>query len=236
MSAVLFGSCGEMSETNIVITASATAGEDMILVLTGSGSAIIDWGDNSKQVVTLNTMPDDPDELYSKVDWGYTHTYSCEGDREIRICGDVTGLGTIGGGAVTALDVSDMPGLKWLICGNEQLAELDITKCKELEHLACHDNNIGNLDVRYCPALRTLYCPDNNLSTLYVSDRNTALTLLDCSGNKLDENAITSVFVSLPECRSHDARIYYGNNPGSNLLAAEKLTDIRTKNWESYMN
>ena len=163
---------------------------------TGSGYAIVDWGDGSKKdTVLLKAV-----ELEWAKDKGWAQISRLDFDtipRTITITGEnITGLicaaryivigGRFGGkcNQFTALDVSQNPALTYLDCDYTGLTELDVSKNTALKRLHCSYNQLTELDVSKNIALLLLGCGNNQLTALDVS-KNVALTILHCRNNQL---------------------------------------------------
>jgi hypothetical protein len=161
----------------MIMTATVTAGETFRMLLSGSGTATVDWGDGDSENVTLRE--------YDAADGYFTpHTYAASGSRTIKISGAmVTGL-DCNNSRLTALDVSKNTALTYLNCDHNQLTALDVSKNTALEYLECINNRLTALDVSKNTKLEHLECLFNNLNTLDVS-KNTALTYLSCENNRL---------------------------------------------------
>ena len=163
---------------------------------TGSGYAIVDWGDGSKiDTVILKAV-----ELEWAQDKGWAQIRRTDFDtipRTITITGEnITGLicaaryvvigGRFGGkcNQFTALNVSQNPALTYLDCEHTGLTELDVSKNTALKRLNCDYNQLTELDVRKNIVLLRLGCGNNQLTELDVS-KNVALTSLHCRNNQL---------------------------------------------------
>ena len=57
-----------------------------------------------------------------------------------------------------------MPGLKGLLCSNNNLTELDLSTVPGLTGLRCYGNNLSKLDLSMVPELTDLWCESNNLT------------------------------------------------------------------------
>jgi len=86
---------------------------------------------------------------------------------------------------LTALDLSECPGLETVNCASNYLASLNISKNTLLTSLDCSRNSpLTELDVSQNTALTSLECSYCALTMLDVS-QNTALTSLSCRSNKM---------------------------------------------------
>lgn len=141
--------------------------------LAGSGTATIDWGDNSDvQTVTLS-------EKRSPI----THGYIDKTIRTITIWGESITEFSCEICEIKTLDVSNNPTLTFLHCGdNPQLNKIDISKNVALKYLDCYNSGLTYLDVSNNIDLQKLYCYGNRITQLDVNN-NTKLTHLICSAN-----------------------------------------------------
>ncbi|MDR2653028.1 MAG: leucine-rich repeat domain-containing protein [Prevotellaceae bacterium] len=148
------------------------------------------------------------------------------------------GLDSNIGNNLTSLDVSKCTKLEYLDCSDNQLTSLDVSKCTKLESLSCRGNQLTSLDVSVCINLKSLDCGNsyygpryyNKLTSLDVS-KCTKLTNVNCRGNQLSATALNSLFASLPVPAVTNARIYYGDNPGTESCNTSIATN---KGW--YVN
>ena len=88
--------------------------------------------------------------------------------------------------ALSELDLSIYPNLKYLNCNYNQLSELDVSMLSQLNHCECLGNKLEELDFSNNPELRYLDCNVNKLSKLNVKGC-ISLRELFCSGNQLTE-------------------------------------------------
>jgi hypothetical protein len=143
--------------------------------LSGSGKAMIDWGDGSeKEFVTLS------ENGCVEVKRSFPGTSI----RSISVHGEnITALDCKGSN-LTNLDVSRNIELTYLDCSDNQLSYLDASNNAALKVLWCNANYLTNLDVSKNMLLTELYCYNNSLTKLDLS-KNTALVRLNCSQNLL---------------------------------------------------
>ena len=167
------GSGGTMTMT--------TAAERVNIILKGSGTATVDWGDGSQPETV---------ELVDNNQTTFTREFSDATSRTITITGrQITSL-YCQNIKLTSLDVSRNRALAELNCSENQLAELDISRNTALVRLVCENNQLNALDVSRNYALQTLICCNNLLTSLNVR-RNAILDLLHCK-----DNFLTSLDVS----------------------------------------
>ena len=178
---------------------------EVVLIMAGSGTVTIDWGERSPS--ETHTL-----WVYDKEEWqnnwrkyAYIRAYSRKSARTITITGenithlecnrleltslDVTKNAVLtnlncSGNQLTSLDVSNNTALTDLRCGNNKLTSLDVSNNNAITYLDCWNNQITSLDVRKNIVLEILYCSANLLTDLDVSN-NAALTELYCGNNKL---------------------------------------------------
>ena len=148
-------------------------------LLSGSGTATVDWGDGSEKVTLTIQESSNPISGIR-----FEHDYNSATIRTISINGDnITGL-LCQNYQLTSLDVSKNTALTGLNVAQNQLTSLDVSKNPKLTILECFNNQLTNLDVSKNTLLKILYCNYNQLISLDVS-KNTELTELLVDGNKL---------------------------------------------------
>ena len=138
--------------------------------ISGTGTATIKWGDETSEVISLDTGGS-----------FYRHNNNNKG---ITITGDnITGF-TCLGQQLTSLVVA-CNTLIVLVChNNRQLTGLNLSNCTALERLDCADNQLTSLNLSHCSALKILNCNSNQLTILDLSHC-TALERLQCADNQL---------------------------------------------------
>ena len=149
------------------------------IMLAGSGTAIIDWGDGMAGVShTLLPFSDSEKNLYR-------YRYSSNNSRTIKITGEnMTHLVFKDYNSLKHLEVGNNSKLTYLDCSYRKITNLDVSNNTALTYLNCSGNELTNLDVSNNTKLENLNCERNHLTSLNV-DNNTALKNLDCSGNEL---------------------------------------------------
>ena len=143
--------------------------------LSGSGKAVIDWGDGSASE-TRTLFP-------AKID-SISYNYSSVPSGVITIEGEGITYLDCSGNRLTGLAVDKNTALTNLNCANNRLINLDVSKNTALTDLNCSNNPLMNIDVSGNAALTTLYCISNQLTKLDVGN-NAALKNLNCSYNQL---------------------------------------------------
>lgn len=144
---------------------------------------------------------------------------------------------------LTALDLSENPGLTTLSCPQNQLTSLDISPCSDLMTLHCQDNRLETLDLSQNGKLAVLRCYANALTELDASGCQ-SLTALICNGNQLSrltlpcpslqtlqchDNRLTSLDVS--GCPELDFLVCSGNQLSClDLSGNKKLTEVQALN------
>lgn len=93
---------------------------------------------------------------------------------------------TVKDNALTSLDMSGNPRLRFLHCANNALTSLNVTGCPQLVELNCEHNRLETLDLSGNPALVQLYCRHNDLKALDVS-HNPELAFIETFDNRLEE-------------------------------------------------
>jgi len=183
------------------------------LMIAGTGTATIEWGDDETETHTLN-----------KSLTSYSHCYSDKArlrlikkNIKISITGEnITHL-RCNGNYMNNLDVSKNPTLTWLDCSENNISTLGLRNNIALTSLYCWSNELSWLDVTANTALKELDCSYNNLIHLDLS-KNTLLMKLDCSENRLFASELNNLFGK--EVR--DFNIDIENNPGTTQVVAER--------------
>lgn len=91
---------------------------------------------------------------------------------ESLICGD---------NAITALHISNLPSLTWLEFSNTQVKELRAVGVSSLISLYCYETLLTEIDLPAVPKLRSLGCGDNPNLTRLSKPMLLSVELLDCS-------------------------------------------------------
>jgi len=110
----------------------------VVIILAGSGTVIIDWGDGS--INETNSL-----SSYRGIvrNYAYSHEYSGTSVCTITITGEnITHL-ECGGWGLTSLDVSKNTKLIYLACFQNQLTCLDLSGNTALKWLDCHGNQLS---------------------------------------------------------------------------------------------
>jgi hypothetical protein len=133
LSAVVASCEKEKDEDPGIMQMTTSAFGKVSIILLGSGSAAIDWGDGSTKVT--KTLPFD-----SYID--FSHNYSNTKTRIIKIYGNnITEL-NCSYNQLTDLDVSRNTALIGLYCFENQLMSLDVSKNSMLSFLSCGFNKL----------------------------------------------------------------------------------------------
>ena len=121
-------------------------------------------------------------------------------------------------GLTGTLDVSGLPDLDALHCGDNQLEELNgLGTLTKLTTLACPNNRLPKLDgLKNLTALKTPMCQKNQLTALDGLENLTQLMWLDC-----EENLLTALDVS---AQKSNLLLYCQNNPIQSLRLAGGYT------------
>ena len=184
------------------------------IILRGSGSASINWGDGKSDTYTLSAT----------VNKTCSHNYTNSTSRTITITGNnmtylscdniqATGLNVSGNTALEnlscstnllkTLSVSGFSKLVSLQCQSNQLTSLTLTGCSSLEVLYCYSNQLTSLSLSGLTKLRTLYCHSNQLASLSASGC-TALENLYCYSNKLASLSVSGLTkLTILQCQSN---------------------------------
>jgi len=182
-------------------------GGQITIYLSGSGSAVIDWGDGMQTVsLTDNSTGTECNKTYPDAT-NRTLVISGENITGLRCNGNqITELDVTENSALTALECSDNnlnslnidanTTLKELHCDNNQLTEIVINKNTALEVMNCSFNQLSSLSLSNNIALKWLAFTDNQITNLNLS-LNTSLFLIDCRNNHFSATQLNSLFDSL---------------------------------------
>ena len=187
---IVFGSaCGkedlESHVTMIVKTGYAEVYKATKILLAGSGTVSIDWGDGTDSEKHMLSAYNDIDWVMSESLFLCYHEYPKASTYTITMNGgNITHLQCWNGG-MSSLDVSGMTQLKRLDCGLNPISSLDVRKNTKLESLSCgHNWLLTNLVVSDNPELISVICESCPISHLDLS-KSTKLSFLNCRDTKL---------------------------------------------------
>lgn len=90
------------------------------------------------------------------------------------------------GNGISALNITQLRGLRFLHCPNNELEELDLSSNYMLEELHLANNKLKSLSLRQCPKLDMLICYGNKLASLDLSE-NPRLMALRCEENHIEK-------------------------------------------------
>ena len=107
---------------------------------------------------------------------------------------------------LTAIDVSNNPDLRELICSDNSLSSLDLSNNTLLTGLACSYNKLTDLDLSKNTLLTGLDCWSNKLTDLDLS-KNTELETLGCSYNGSLSSLDLSKNTKLTNLRCNDCQL-----------------------------
>ena len=201
--------------------------DEVVLIMAGSGTVTIDWGDGSPSK-THTLLPYDQEVWrYDFRKYAYSRAYSRKSRKSpltITVNGenithlecnrlglkslDVSKNISLKGlychaNQLTSLDISNNVALTELNCGNNRLTILDVSKNTELTDLNCRATRLSSLDISNNPKLKILSCEYNQLMNLDVSNNN-ALMDLDCSHNQLTSLDIgMNTALTFLDCRNN---------------------------------
>ena len=239
---VVVTSCDKEEYIESGIVTLTTNSDEFTVVLWGSGTANIDWGDGteSESVAIMRHDPISISRTYSEISIrtitvsGKIAGFSCQNQLLINL--DVSkhkGLIRLVcvNNQLINLDVSGATKLIYLFCRNNQLSKFDVSKNTRLGSSSCEGNQLKSLDVSKNTKLESFSCDNNQLTSLDVS-RNTELRFLHCKNNLLSANALNVLFGTLPKRDDLNAGyIYIIGNPGTGSCNRDIAT---TKKWTVY--
>ena len=172
-----------------------TKSDVVIIIMAGSGTVSINWGDGSKiETHTLQAPDYKYGVWYSSDDYFHVHEYPSASSRRITITGE----------DITYLD-----------CSRNQLTELDVSKNSALIILGCNDNKLTRLDMSGLTSLRSFGCSVNQLASLDMSDCTALEKGFSCYSNLLTTSALNALFYSLPPPVQSGSVIVIYDNPGA---------------------
>lgn len=144
---------------------------------------------------------------------------------------------------IDELDLSHCPLLRKLNCTNCGLSALDVSANTQLYILACPENELTALDLSNNKELIGLQCRHNLLTELTLNN-NKEINLLDCGENKMERDALETLFDTLPDFTSKAVKgdltpprpqrlIAIQGNPGAERCAKQIF---EKKGWEEVQN
>ena len=165
--------------------------ENAKILIAGSGTVDIDWGDGSAiETKTLTAEGSYCYHIYSEMlSYGVI----------INSSNNITRL-DCSYNRLTSLDVSNNTNLIELDCSGNRLTSLDVSANTALTELNCLGNQLTNLDLNV--TLVNLICNNNQLTNLNVSNLS-ALTTLNCYGNQLMSLDVSSNVLTTLNCNNN---------------------------------
>ena len=179
-----------MAKTEQSLMTMTTEKSKVKLLMAGTGTVTIEWGDGENE--TRELLPHDYDfnDADKSAKFVFSQIYSNAASRTITITGEnITHL-RCGYNLLKTLDVSQNAALEILYCNANQLTALDVSQNIALTSLDCTNNGLTALDVTNNIALTWLVCAQNQLTTLNIR-KNTDLIGLSCGINQLEELDVT---------------------------------------------
>ena len=206
---VTFSSCKKDNDDVKQMKLTFQSSGEKNIRLVGSGTANIDWGDDTESdMITLSSVSLDDVPNISRSFTGTT-------TRTITITGDnITGLGCWGN-QLTHLDISKNTELAELSCWANQLKNLDVTRNTKLTFLVSSANQLTNLDVSKNTLLTYLSFENNRLTNLDLRN-NSMLEYLECFNNQFTAAKLNDLFNTLHNITfAGEKLVYIGGNPGT---------------------
>ncbi len=148
--------CGAITPAGKIITTKEIAYTTLphSFTMYGRGNASIDWGDGTAPETVTLYMPSKDLAGYWHPGAIYSHKFTSTGAKTVTITGDIL---TFAGSALSALDVTRMPGLLFLsLSDNSTLTSLDLSKNTLLEELHLTAAQMTSIDLSAQKALRVL--------------------------------------------------------------------------------
>lgn len=227
---MIYAGCNEAHAHQMTMT---TSKEGVVfIVLAGTGSAIVDWGNGmlNDTVMVISNSETFPTLLRHEYNVSTPHTITIIGDNITYLGCEDNNLITLdisnntaleslecSNNQLTALDMGRNINLKFLSCNNNRLTSLDVSNNTALELLNCSSNQLIALDVSKNTNLQSLFCSDTQLTALDVSN-NTALRWLEIEYNQFSATALNATFRTLQRknnIEGHGKQIRITGNPGA---------------------
>ena len=111
-----------------------------------------------------------------------------------------------------------------------KLTEIDLSECEGIENLIANKLPISKLNIAKSTLLKTLDCSDCELETLTLP-ANSAVNKINCSGNKLTEEAVGELIAALPTTGG-ELCIYNEAAENNNECTAKQVEEAKAKNWK----
>ena len=128
------------------------------------------------------------------------------------------------GTLLSSIDVSNCNKLYQFNCfGCPNLTSINVTGCTDLCYFRCWDTPVASIDVSTCEKLAEYLCDRTNMTRLDLS-HNGGITVLACTGGKLQEIILPNSLVHTIDC--HD-------NPQLTTLSISGNSHLRTINFSN---
>jgi len=224
----------QLDGKTIKLTAIPKSHNRLGVQVSGSGTATVDWGDNT-QPVTRQIGPYDPWSSTSN----FSHTYSSSSTepRTITIIGENVTVISVnvplplyGGitdetrGPFRSINANGHKTLKEIYCLHNKITDINVSNCTALRVLDCPVNYLSRLNVEGCIKLEELLCNSNQLTTLNMNGCS-SLTRLRCNGNQLASINNLNGCVALQRLYCDDNRL-----SSLNVAGLSKLIELNSDN------
>ena len=177
-----------------------TSKKDVKIILTGSGTATINWGDGKTPenfALTANnttrTRSYASAVAHTITVTGAINTLNCSENQltslTLNNCGALSDLRCFNNNLKT-LNISDCPNLTQLHAGANELTSLIFTSCTKLQLFSCYGNKLTSLNVSGQANLTHLHCDRNQLTSLNVNNC-PRLFYLNCEENSISALSVT---------------------------------------------
>ena len=128
------------------------------------------------------------------------------------------------GTLLSSIDVSNCKDLYLFNCfGCPNLTSINVTGCTDLCYFSCYDTPVASIDVSTCEKLAEYHCHRTNMTRLDLY-HNGGITVLACTGGKLQEIILPNSLVHTIDC--HD-------NPQLTTLNISGSSHLRTINFSN---
>ena len=128
------------------------------------------------------------------------------------------------GTKLSSIDVSNCKDLYQFNCfGCPNLTSINVTGCTDLCYFRCWDTPVEGIDVSTCEKLAEYHCHRTNMTSLDLS-HNGGITVLACTGGKLQEIILPNSLVHTIDCQ---------DNPQLTTLNISGSSHLRTINFSN---
>ena len=153
--ALLLAGTARMQADQVTLTTGVPVGQNLTLGLNADLKVTLQWGNGATQDITsdgsLISVP--------VLDAGLTISSTI---------GNITAL-YVQGNKLSALDVTQAPRLKQLLCADNELSTVDLSKCTQLEQVDVQGNQLSSLSASASNSMDDMNVAANKLKSLPLS-------------------------------------------------------------------